>query len=583
MLINAVKNITLGKPKRLYRPIGYTILANLIKILPFCLSIEIVNILFKAYDGSSSPLDMRRLWVIAVVLLIYITVMIWGERKSYEANCLEAYKASAEGRVKMAEHLRNVSLGTLYKKDASELSSMLITDFAMTEHSMSQHLPQFSGSLVLPIFAFLALLFADWRMALAMFVCLPLSCLTFILTSKLQVKLGGRQMGAKIKANTRMDEYLYGLHVIKAYNLVGKKFSNLQQAFANLKKTSIRTEALLGPIVMLCVFILRLGLTLMILCGVYLLARGDLSIVLFVLFLVVGSRVFDPLTLAFVNLAAFRFYSVAGEHILSFMKEPPMPGKKEVPLNGDISFNNVSFAYQEKGILHNLNITIEKGSLTAIVGPSGSGKSTIMKLCARFYDPTEGDVLLGNVSMRSMDPEKLMRRFSMVFQDVYLFQDTIRNNILFGKENATEEEIINAARKAQCHDFILKLPNGYDTMIGEGGNTLSGGEKQRISIARAILKDAPVILLDEATASLDPENEVAIQKALISLIKDRTVIVIAHKLKNISDADKIIVIEKGCVVEQGNHARLINKNGLYARLWDIQEKSCNWRVNQSSS
>lgn len=247
--------------------------------------------------------------------------------------------------------------------------------------------------------------------------------------------------------------------------------------------------------------------------------------------------------------------------------------------NQNSIFRNVSFGYNDKYILHDISVTMKQGSLTAIVGPSGSGKSTLMKLCARFYDPDKGVILLGNKNIREIDPEKLMQRISMVFQDVYLFQDTIKNNIRFGKENATDNEIIEAAKKAQCHDFIIHLPQGYDTMIGEGGCTLSGGEKQRISIARAILKDAPVILLDEATASLDPENEVEIQYAINSLIQGRTVIVIAHKLKTISDADKIIVLDGGNIIEQGTHEQLLKDEGLYAHLWDIQEKSCNWKVN----
>ena len=456
---------------------------------------------------------------------------------------------------------------------------MLITDFAMTEQGMSHHLPQLLGALVMPIFAFLGLLFVDWQMSIAMFLSLPISFLILIFTSSIQKKLGQTQILAKIRASSRMEEYLQGIRDIKAYNMTGIKFIRLQEAFNDLKRANIKTEALIGPIVMLSVTLLRMGLTLMILCGTYLLIGGKLSVAIFVMFLIVGSRVFDPLTLALINLAEFRYYSIAGERILNLLNEPEMSGTQDAPEQGDIIFRNVSFGYNDKYILHDISVTMKQGSLTAIVGPSGSGKSTLMKLCARFYDPDKGVILLGNKNIREIDPEKLMQRISMVFQDVYLFQDTIKNNIRFGKENATDNEIIEAAKKAQCHDFIIHLPQGYDTMIGEGGCTLSGGEKQRISIARAILKDAPVILLDEATASLDPENEVEIQYAINSLIQGRTVIVIAHKLKTISDADKIIVLDGGNIVEQGTHEQLLKDEGLYAHLWDIQEKSCNWKVN----
>ena len=539
MITKAIKHITIGQTKRLYKPVGYTMLANFINIVPFCLSIEVINTLFKAFDGTGTPLNISKLWGLIVIMFVYIIFMIFGEKKSYNANFREAYNISAEGRIALAEHLRKLSLGFLYKKDSGELSSMLITDFAMTEQGMSHHLPQLLGALVMPIFAFLGLLFVDWQMSIAMFLSLPISFLILIFTSSIQKKLGQTQILAKIRASSRMEEYLQGIRVIKAYNMTGIKFIRLQEAFNDLKRANIKTEALIGPIVMLSVTLLRMGLTLMILCGTYLLI----------------------------------------ERILNLLNEPEMSGTQDAPEQGDIIFRNVSFGYNDKYILHDISVTMKQGSLTAIVGPSGSGKSTLMKLCARFYDPDKGVILLGNKNIREIDPEKLMQRISMVFQDVYLFQDTIKNNIRFGKENATDNEIIEAAKKAQCHDFIIHLPQGYDTMIGEGGCTLSGGEKQRISIARAILKDAPVILLDEATASLDPENEVEIQYAINSLIQGRTVIVIAHKLKTISDADKIIVLDGGNIIEQGTHEQLLKDEGLYAHLWDIQEKSCNWKVN----
>ena len=319
-------------------------------------------------------------------------------------------------------------------------------------------------------------------------------------------------------------------------------------------------------------------LTLMVLCGTYLLLDGTLSLLMFVMFLIVGSRVFDPLTSALTNFAEFRYFSIAGGRILSLMEEPEMTGNRKAPENGDITLEGVSFAYRDKEVLHDVSLTLPQGSLTALVGPSGSGKSTLMKLCARFYDPQRGHVLFNGVRMDEIEPESLMRHISMVFQDVYLFQDTIRNNIRFGKADATDEQIVAAAKKACCHDFIMRLPKGYDTMVGEGGCTLSGGEKQRLSIARAILKDAQTILLDEATASLDPENEVEVQRAINTLIAGRTVIVIAHRLKTIRNADNIVVLDQGRIAEQGTHDQLVAHGGLYARLWAIQERTAGWSI-----
>lgn len=576
--MNAIKNITIGHTERLYKPVGYTMLANLVNIVPFCLSIEAIRIIFSAFDGSGQPLDTTRLWRIFGIMAVYMLVMALAERASYRANFRGAYEMSASGRLSLAEHLRKLSLGFLSKRDPGDLSSMLVTDFMMAETGISHHLPQLMGAIVMPVLAFASLVWIDWRMAVSMFAALPLALLVLWASTKAQRKLSGRQIQAKINAGNRLEEYLQGIRVMKAYNLIGDRFVRLRDAFAELRRACIRQEALLGPFVLLSITLVRAGLTMMVLCGTYLLLGGQLSILVFVLFLVVGSRVFDPLTSALTNFTEFRYFSIAGGRIFSLMNEPEMKGEQQSPAAGDIRFEHVSFAYQDKEVLHDINITLPKNSLTALVGPSGSGKSTVMKLCARFYDPQKGCIFFNGVPMNEINPESLMSHISMVFQDVYLFQDTIRNNIRFGKTDATEEEIIAAAKKACCHDFIMRLPKGYDTLVGEGGCTLSGGEKQRISIARAMLKDAQIILLDEATASLDPENEVEVQKAIDALIKGHTVIAIAHKLKTIKGADQIIVLDNGQIKEKGTHETLMQAEGLYAQLWNIQEQISGWKL-----
>ena len=570
--MNAIKNITIGHTERLYKPVGYTMLANLVNIIPFCLSIEAVRIIFAAFDGSGSPLDTTRLWYIFAVMVGYMLIMALAERASYRANFRGAYEMSASGRLDLAEHLRKLSLGFLSRRDPGDLSSMLITDFTMAETGISHHLPQLMGAVVMPVLAFLSLVWIDWRMAVAMFAALPVAMLVLWISTSVQKKLSGSQIQAKINAGNRLEEYLQGIRVMKAYNLLGDRFVRLRDAFAELRRACIRQEALLGPFVLLSITLVRAGLTLMVLCGTYLLLGGELSLPVFVLFLVVGSRVFDPLTSALTNFTEFRYFSIAGGRILTLMNEPEMKGEQQAPATGDIRFEHVSFAYQDKEVLKDVSITFPKNTLTALVGPSGNGKSTVMKLCARFYDPQKGRVLFDDVPMKEIEPESLMNRISMVFQDVYLFQDTIRDNIRFGKADATDEEIIAAAKKACCHDFILRLPQGYDTMVGEGGCTLSGGEKQRISIARVFLKNPSILILDEATSALDNATEMLIQQSLSELAKGRTCIIVAHRLSTIKNADEIIVLTKDGIEERGTHDELMKLNKMYAGLYMYQFK-----------
>ncbi len=572
------QNITVGQPKKLIKPIAFTILSNLVNIVPFMLSIETVRIIFDSFADPDKGLDGGRLWTIIGILFAYMIVMFFAEKPAYRHSYRDAYDISAAGRASLAEHLRKLPLGYITSRDPGDLANMMMGDFTLVETGVSHIVPQLFGALVMPVLAFVSLLFIDWRMSVAMFIALPVAVGILWLNTKTNKRMADRQMKSKLDAGNRLQEYLLGIRVMKTYNMVGEKFERLESSFRRQMKESIRYEALSGPVLLLTITLIRAGLTLMVLTGAYLLIGGSLDLLTFVMFLVIGSRVYDPLTSALMKFAELRYDERAGERILNLMNEHEMSGSKTPGGNTDIVFQNVSFGYGDKEVLHDVSLTMKQGTLTALVGPSGSGKSTVLKLCARFYDPSRGKVTFGGMDEAAIDPEKLMKKISMVFQDVYLFQDTIGNNIRFGKEKATEEEIVAAAKKACCYDFIMALPKGFDTMVGEGGCTLSGGEKQRISIARAMLKNAPVVLLDEATASLDPENEVEVQKAIGELIAGRTVIVIAHRLKTIKNADKIIVMEDGIVAEQGTHEELINRNGLYKRLWTIQSQSSGWTL-----
>lgn len=570
-------NITAGNPEKLRKPIFFSVLSNVLNILPFTLTITAAKIIFESYS-TGTVLDVRKLWLTCGALFVSMIIMFLGEIPAYRSAYRGAFIVAAEGRAKLAEHLRQLPLGYLTSRDPGDLGNMMMGDFALIEHCISHLIPQLVGALVMPVIAFIGLLFLDWRMAIAMFVALPIGTLIIKATSKLQKRVGKRHMESKIYAANRLQEYLNGIGTIKAYNLTGERFTRLEKAFRQFMIESIKIEGFLQPIVLTALACIRAGLTVMVFVGTHLLLGGKLDIITFVTFLIVGTRVFDPLTTVLGDFSEINYDQQAGERIVNLLKEPILSGDKMPSEGHDIELKNVTFGYGTNSVLKDVSVKMSEGSLTALVGPSGSGKSTILKLIARFYDPQKGEVLIGNENMKNLEPEALLKKVSMVFQDVYLFQDTIGNNIRFGKENATQSEVEEAAKRACCHDFIMKLPQGYDTPVGEGGSTLSGGEKQRISIARAILKDAPVVLLDEATASLDPENEVDIQKAINELIQGRTVIVVAHRLKTICEADNIIVLDNGKVVEQGVHEELISQKGLYSRLWNLQHQSSRWSI-----
>ncbi|CAM1379270.1 ABC transporter ATP-binding protein [Fretibacterium fastidiosum] len=571
------RTVTIGHPEKLRKSVFYTIVSYLVNVVPFGISIEVARTVFTAWSAGGAP-DMAKLWGLSAFLLVWMLVMFAAEVPAYRACYWDAYEASAQGRAELAEKLRRLPLGYFARRDPGDLVNMIMGDFLLLETAISHQVPQMVGGLVLPAIAFVGLCFWNPLMAVAMFVSLPAAALVLALSTRLQNRLSQKHMRAKIDAGNRIQEYMNGIRVIKAYNLTGGRFARLESAFRSFMKESIRIEAAMGPFAMLAISMIRLGLTLMIVLGVHLMIGGTLDPVTFVGFLIVGTRVYDPLTAALLNFFVFRYSTLAGRRILSLMEEPEMTGGGDAPDRHDIELKNVTFGYGDEPVLRDVSLTFPQGRLTALVGPSGCGKTTLMKVMARFYDPQSGTVLFGGADEHGLDPEKLMRRISFVFQDVYLFRDTVRNNIAFGREGATEAEVEEAAKRACAHDFILRLPQGYDTMVGEGGSTLSGGEKQRISIARALLKDAPVVLLDEATASLDPENEVEVQRAVNALVEGRTVVVIAHKLRTVENADNIVVMEAGRVVDQGRHAELLERGGLYARLWTLQNESVGWSL-----
>lgn len=574
---NLLQAITCKEPKRLIKPAIWNVLANLINLFPFlCLASIVKQIYEYTRTGILQTGLLWRSWGIMVLFLVIVYIL---ENIACKCTYRDGFMASAHGRVKLAEHIRKLPLGFLMSKESGEIGNTMMNDFSRTETAMTHILPQIISGIIIAVIAPAFMTVINWRMGLAAFAGFPISLLIMFGMQGLERKLDMRLSKARLEQANRIQEYLYGMQIIKAYHMQGNKFGKLERSCTNYRDCYIKVEGSIGPLNLLSAAFLRSGLSLMTIVGVYLVLGGSLDIPGFALFLLIGTRIFDPLAVAIMNYSELMMCGMAGNRIVGLLNEPEMPGSKEAPENHDIQFDHVGFGYGDKDALHDVSVKMKQGTMTALVGPSGSGKSTMLRLIARFYDPQKGRVLIGGKDMKEIEPEKLMKKISMVFQEVYLFQDTAAGNIRYGKEDATLEEIKNAAKLANCYDFIIGMPKGFDTMIGESGSTLSGGEKQRISIARAILKDAPVVLLDEATSSLDPENEVEIQQAISRLIEGRTVIVIAHRLKTIVGADNILVLEKGRMTEAGTHEQLLSLGGMYEKLWGLQMTSEGWKIN----
>ncbi len=501
--------------------------------------------------------------------------------KSMIASNMVSCEIGATGRMKLGEHLRKLSMGFFKKRDPGDITTILLQDMDNVEWILGHSIGNLYNAIFSVIIMSCFLLYMDWRLALSLFGGILIGIPFIMLASSIVSRLGKIHKKILSQTGSRFLEYLLGIRYIKAYGMGGKKFKTLDTALKNLKRQSIRTEAIPGPFVLIPIIFLELGFLGMVSLGLYFLIGGSLSVAVLIAFLILGYRFYEPLKIITIDLIIIRYMKIGIDRVVSVLKTQPLKESVEdVTLdNFDIEFKNVSFSYLDDEVLQNISFKISEKSLTALVGPSGSGKTTITNLIARFWEVHKGDIFIGERSIKNIKQERLFSYISQVFQEVYLFNDTIYNNIKVGNKNATHEQILEAARKAQCMEFIEKLPKGFDTIAGEGGSKLSGGQKQRISIARALLKNSPIVLLDEATASLDPENELYIQKAIQQLVEDKTVIVIAHKLKTVKNADKIIVLNEGIVEECGKHDELLKKDGLYAHLWNEQQKTGGWKLN----
>lgn len=529
-----------------------------------------------------NPIDWGKMWLTfgagcAAAFLIYL-LHLWEYRLTYlSGNC-----ASAEKRISVAEHMRRLPLSFFEHKNLTELANNIMSDCAQIEMGFTSLIPAIIANLISSAFACAMLSLFDWRMSVAVFITLPVSALLILLTTRLQKTISARHYDTGLKMDAAMQEYLEGIKVTKAFGQLGASYQDLEKACQEMRRVNMRTEIISGSFVAAALVILRLGTPITIYAGITLLTAGTLEPVYLLFFLLLSTRIYGSLSVPLTMWGDIVYSGVALSRLRSLYEQPVMDGSTDLPVPGDeIGFDDVSFAYHKgENVLSHVSVTIPSGKVTALVGPSGSGKSTAARIAARFWDVDNGKVTIGGADVRQFAPERLLERVSFVFQDVVLFQDTIFGNISIGRKSASRDEIFAAARAANCDSFIKRLPDGYDTVIGENGCTLSGGERQRISIARAMLKNAPVVILDEATAALDPENEVEIQQALSALLQGKTALVIAHRLRTVTDADQIIVLDNGAVTESGTHETLLKNAGLYARMYHIQQQSLGWNVTQ---
>lgn len=553
-------------------------LTNLAMMIPAMVMIQAIIELIKPFSGET--ISWPKMWILFVAGIIGAVIIYLCNKNDYKKTYVVSYMESQKTRITLAEHIRKLPMSVFNSKDLSELTTNMMGDVSTSEHVLSHTYPQlFANGISITVICIM-LAFWEWRMALAIFITVPVALFIILASRGIQQRLGKKHSEAKLAASEQVQEYIEGLKVIKACNMDGEKFSKLEKALKTMKNLAIKFEFGSGVFVTGAQVVLQAGVGLTVFVGVSLLANGQLELIPLLMSLLIVTRIYGPLLTVLTLLPELLYHQIAIKRMRALMDYEPMEGSEKPLDNFEIKLENVDFQYNKGGdeTIKNISTTIPADSITALVGPSGSGKSTLSRLIARFWDVDAGSLTIGGVEVKGLDPEYLMDYMSFVFQDVVLFNDTIYNNIRIGNMDAAEEDVLAAARAARCDDFAEKLPQGYNTMLGENGSTLSGGERQRLSIARALLKDAPIILLDEATASLDPESEAAIQQAIGSLIAGKTVIVIAHRLRTIAESDKIIVLESGSVVEEGTHRELMEKGDLYHRLFTIQRESLGWSV-----
>lgn len=554
----------------------WTVIVNLVVMG----SVSILYLIMAGFMGAltdGGPLPGMALVVAMVVLFAALSFIT--HLQQYKATYGLVYNEVKTTRLGLAERLRKLPLGYFGKRDLADLTETIMGDVNRMEHVWSHVLGYLYGAYISTALIAVCLLVYDWRLAIACLWGVPVAFGLLFGSRKLAARSAERTKKAAVRVSDGIQEALENIREIRATNQEERYLEGLKRKIDEHERIMIRGELGTGIFVNAASVIMRLGVATTILVGADLILSGRIDFMLLFLFLLVITRVYAPFDQSLALIAELFVSQVSADRMMEIYDTPIAEGAEHFePQGHDIVFEHVGFAYDEKEVLHDVSFTAKEGQVTALVGPSGSGKSTCARLAARLWDVTRGSIRVGGVDISTVDPEVLLRDYSMVFQDVVLFDDTVMENIRLGKRGATDEEVRAAAKAANCDEFVRRLPQGYDTPIGENGARLSGGERQRISIARALLKDAPIVLLDEATASLDVENETKVQQALSRLLAGKTVLVIAHRMRTVEAADKIVVLAGGRVAEEGAPAQLMEKGGLYHRMVELQRQSAGWKL-----
>lgn len=564
--------------KSLRRGAAVCALANVVLMLPVGVFYLVTGEFLAHLEDPATPLPLLApyLVLIVAVLAVVFATQYW----QYHATYSVVYQESARKRIGLAERLRVLPLSFFGKRDLADLTSVVMKDTADQERLFSHTMPQLFGTGASTAIVAVMLLAFDWRLALASLWPVPVAVIVLLATTRLQTAATRKKNAAALVLADGIQEYLESNREVRALNRTDDFLARLNGNVDAFERAKLASELTTGTAVSSTQTLLRLGTVTTILAGTALVAAGQCDLLVFFCFMLVVTRLYDPINLILQSTAELIDMRESLARMRAIEQEPAQVGSVDfAPQGHDIVFDGVSFSYENgEPVLTDVSFTAREGEVTALVGPSGSGKSTAAKLAARFWDVNAGHIIVGGVDVAGVDPETLLTDYTEVFQDVVLFNGTVMENIRLGRRAATDEEVLAAARAANCDEFVRKMAQGYDTPIGENGALLSGGERQRISIARAILKDAPIVLLDEATASLDVESESLVQEALSRLLVGKTVLVIAHRMRTVLGADHIVVLADGRVAEEGTPAELLAAGGLFARMVGLQGAAADWKL-----